>query len=87
MNINLTKPSVQEQNFQGTYQEQQPCPNCGRCPCCGRGGYHTQPYPNYPYPYIGDSNPNPYISPNPWGGPYYGTTTITCGLNGLQSYN
>lgn len=28
---------------------QQVCPNCGRCPCCGRGGYWGYPYqPNYP---------------------------------------
>ncbi len=26
----------------------QPCPSCGHCPTCGRGGYHTQP--NY-WPY------------------------------------
>lgn len=23
------------------------CPNCGRCPTCGKSGY----YPTYPYPY------------------------------------
>lgn len=27
----------------------QPCPSCGHCPTCGRGGYF-QPYYN-PYPY------------------------------------
>jgi hypothetical protein len=21
-----------------------PCPGCGRCPCCGRGGHYYQPF-------------------------------------------
>lgn len=29
---------------------EQPCPSCGRCPTCGRGGYVTWPY--YPTPWI-----------------------------------
>ena len=37
-----------------SYEEQHVCPNCGRCPCCGRGGYQFQPWPRYPAPYIGD---------------------------------
>jgi len=27
-------------------QHPEPCPSCGRCPTCGRGGYQTMPvYP------------------------------------------
>jgi len=29
--------------FIGQWPPQQPCPNCGRCPTYGRGGY-AQPY-------------------------------------------
>lgn len=38
----------------------QPCPGCGRCPTCGRGGYPYpyNPYPWYPYyPYRSDQIP------------------------------
>ena len=37
-------------------QQRSPCPNCGVCPACGRGGFHItyvypQPvYPVYPLP-------------------------------------
>jgi hypothetical protein len=32
--------------------DSRPCPSCGHCPTCGRGGYYTQPYwPSYPYSY------------------------------------
>ena len=24
-----------------------PCPNCGYCPCCGRGNGHDSPYPTF----------------------------------------
>lgn len=46
-----------------------PCPGCGRCPTCGRGGYWTNPYyvPGYPYS-------EPYKIT--WG-PYTGTITYT----------
>lgn len=28
-----------------------PCPSCGHCPTCGRGGYHQHPwYQPYEYP-------------------------------------
>ncbi len=40
-----------------------PCPNCGYCPCCGRGAgwpYYQQPY-------------NPW---NPWAPPYPGPVWI-----------
>lgn len=40
-------------------EKAKPCPSCGRCPECGRGGYA---YP-YPYPYIAPYRP--YIT---WGG-------------------
>lgn len=33
------------QSFRGV------CPNCGYCPYCGRGGYHTYPWQPYPGPY------------------------------------
>ena len=39
----------------------QPCPSCGHCPTCGRGGYYGAPYPYWrsvPYP----TWPNPYIT-------------------------
>lgn len=26
------------------YQHPAPCPSCGHCPTCGRGGYRTQPW-------------------------------------------
>lgn len=26
-----------------------PCPSCGHCPTCGRGGYGFWPYRPYPY--------------------------------------
>ncbi len=46
---------------------QSTCPSCGYCPTCGRGGYHTYPYPYWPY--------QPYIT---WTtGGYVPTTTST----------
>lgn len=26
----------------------QPCPHCGHCPTCGRGGHYVAPYIGYP---------------------------------------
>ena len=66
---------VGQQQYQG---EQHVCPNCGRCPCCGRGGYQFQPWPGYPNPYIGDP------LPNPWGGTYWGPNTIG-GISGTDN--
>ena len=42
-----------------------PCPACGHCPCCGRGGYGVQPYypPIYPQPTWAPVAPNPW---SPW---------------------
>lgn len=46
------------------------CPNCGYCPCCGRGGYQQAPYwPTYP--------PNPTPSIPYWPG-YPTWPIITC---------
>lgn len=28
-----------------------PCPSCGHCPTCGRGGLGAYPYPYYPMPW------------------------------------
>jgi hypothetical protein len=66
------------QNYAGNYcvpqPIQQPCPNCGHCPCCGRGGYHAQPlWPGYPSPYIGDW---------PYGGVTWGGTSGSLTTNG-----
>lgn len=38
------------EEWQKTHPKQQefvrqPCPNCGYCPHCGRGGHQTYPYP------------------------------------------
>lgn len=41
--------------------QKEPCPSCGHCPTCGRGGHQAHPwaipmpyYPTYPYqPYWG----------------------------------
>ena len=44
-----------------------PCPNCGRCPICGRGGYRADPFPHNP--------PNPH--PFPWI-VWPGTNTTGC---------
>ncbi len=51
----------------------QPCPACGHCPTCGRGGHQVAPWV-VPMPYY----PQPY---QPWWGPTWtgGGTTITCG--------
>jgi len=57
------------QNYAGSPQQpQHVCPNCGYCPCCGRRDQYAQPWPSYPYPYIGDGIP--------W------TTTISLGSTG-----
>ncbi len=54
---------------------QHPCPACGYCPHCGRGGLQTQPYPwqfpSYPvYPMWISSDTTGIALPN--------ETTITC---------
>lgn len=38
-----------------------PCPSCGYCPCCGRGGYQFWPwtYPWRPRPVIPCPPPQP----------------------------
>ena len=63
-NINAYQPTESTGMPNGGIYAQphpQPCPSCGRCPTCGRGGYFTQPYPYPYYPYY----PQPY--PNyPW---------------------
>jgi hypothetical protein len=50
-------PTLEE--FAKTWQEwakASPCPACGHCPTCGRGGYNTSPHwtipgynPQFPY--------------------------------------
>ena len=33
----------------GPWNVPPPCPSCGRCPTCGKGGYQTRPtWPYYP---------------------------------------
>ena len=55
-------------------EPQSACPNCGYCPHCGRGGYHTYPYPYQPsYPWYSG---NPYVT---YTGISNGTQTITEG--------
>jgi hypothetical protein len=50
----------------------QPCPSCGRCPHCGKGGYDTRPHWNPYWP--GNSGINPY--PNIGGTVYYNATNM-----------
>lgn len=54
---------------------QQPCPSCGHCPTCGRGGHQAHPW-TIPMPYY-PTYPNPYT---PYWGPTWisSGTTITC---------
>ena len=41
----------------------QPCPSCGHCPTCGKGGYYGQPYPYYPQsPWPWYPNTYPYVT-------------------------
>ncbi len=49
-----------------------PCPACGHCPTCGRGGYIAYPPYYVPYP-----QPVPYI--------YWGTKTITGGTTNVTN--
>ncbi len=48
--IEFNKDAVEWiKKFQETQQKDwqrpaRPCPDCGRCPTCGRGGWHTRPY-------------------------------------------
>jgi hypothetical protein len=51
-------------------QHPAPCPSCGHCPTCGRGGWGTLPW--YPYPYV-PTYPYPYRIT--WTAPY----TVTGG--------
>jgi hypothetical protein len=37
-------------NDPGTSATPQPCPHCGYCPVCGRGGYQPTPYQPAPWP-------------------------------------
>ena len=38
-----------------------PCPRCGYCPYCGRGGYYPAPYYlRYTYPYYPCQTTSPY---------------------------
>jgi hypothetical protein len=64
LSVGMTMPTK-------TDQSQNVCPNCGYCPHCGRGGYHTYPYwlyqPCWTQPYI-------------WG-------TTTTGVGGTTSKN
>lgn len=47
----------------------EPCPSCGHCPTCGRGGHQVAPW----------VIPMPYVQPYPWWQqPWYGTTTVIC---------
>lgn len=42
--------------YEASYQfVPQPCPSCGHCPTCGRGGFHTYPYNPWGYPVWGTS--------------------------------
>ena len=47
-----TSLSGAQQAVQATHAH--PCPSCGYCPTCGRGGARVSPYPW------------PYTSPYPW---------------------
>ncbi len=41
---------IQNKNQMYTYREPyhtHPCPSCGHCPTCGRGGYWQTPYQPY----------------------------------------
>lgn len=31
-----------------------PCPSCGHCPTCGRGGYYMRPWPYYQPMWVAD---------------------------------
>lgn len=71
--------------WSGTYQPpaQHPCPCCGYCPVCGRGGGYV---PNYPSPY----NPHIpyYVGDNPnWMGPYCGTAQGAASAQGTIAIN
>ena len=49
-----TNPWEALKNHQAA-QKPQPCPHCGYCPTCGRGGYNAYPWypaPWRPYPYV-----------------------------------
>lgn len=60
---------------QASLNSPRPCPSCGHCPTCGRGGYQwfwpaAYPYqPNYPYwnqqGVIWVNNPNQQLQNNP----------------------
>lgn len=58
---------------------QHPCPSCGHCPTCGRGGYTVAPYPYWPRPYgpywYGGTTAAPQMT---WGQ----TQTTSGGLSG-----
>lgn len=49
------KPSDKTADYsQGhSHINQQVCPSCGYCPCCGRlrGNFNYPTYPSYPWPY------------------------------------
>lgn len=53
--------TVEQTTTDKPQQQQQVCPNCGRCPCCGRPypqSYYPAPYPYYPgYWYVDYQNP------------------------------
>lgn len=61
----MTKPSTTAPEFTFT-PVQHPCPRCGYCPHCGRGGFQPWPVgPYWPWPWY---TPYPYTvtwqSPN-----------------------
>ncbi len=41
-----------------------PCPACGYCPHCGRGGYHTYPWYQPPYYTNTTGGAGGYVPPN-----------------------
>lgn len=75
--LNSAQSHAGDSNYAPWNQPQQPCPGCGRCPSCGRGGYHTAPF--WPYQPTNVPYPSPY---NPWAIPM-GTTTVTAGQSDM----
>jgi hypothetical protein len=50
----------------GAKSHEKPCPSCGHCPTCGRGGYQAAPL-WYWWPHPTPYPPTPFWSINPTG--------------------
>jgi hypothetical protein len=55
-----------------------PCPSCGHCPSCGRGGWGTYPWRVYPYQY-------PYTVPYTMPRTYAYNGNPKAGIGGVTS--